>query len=483
MCGILLLHGPRARERLAPCLAHLVHRGPDGTAKWYEGETAIGFQRLAITDKGPLGQQPFFHHDLVGAFNGEIYNHLELARRHAISIDGDCDIRVLLPLFSLLGPSCIHQLDGFYSGVILDRARHELLCLRDPMGKKPLLLGRSGSELFVTSELKALDDITTFQVLPKGLSRIDLETGKVVLQEAHQGFTVTAPLAQLVRAAVVKRLPNPTEPVGLFLSGGLDSSIVTALVSEHRRDAIHYTLTGPDSPDAPFIDRMVDVFDLGTVRSVPLPSEDELPGLISAVVRATESTNPSIISNGLCTYLLARAAHRDGVKVVLTGEGADELFCGYHRHSLEDPWRQTRARLIEDMHSTELRRLDSCCMAHAVEARCPFLDHAVRRHSDGLGYSDHFTTSNGEIQNKMALRRAFHELLPPEVRDRRKQSFDVGSGVRGKVVSYLRSGGRTERAALRDTWCRHFDMNAEHPWFHAYPVFDQAIDRRGVTHR
>ncbi len=483
MCGILLLHGPRARERLAPCLAHLVHRGPDGTASWYEGETAIGFQRLAITDKGPLGQQPFFHHDLVGAFNGEIYNHLELARRHAISIDGDCDIRVLLPLFSLLGPSCIHQLDGFYSGVILDRTRHELLCLRDPMGKKPLLLGRSGSELFVTSELKALDAVATFQVLPKGLSRIDMETGKVVLLEAHQGLSVTAPLAQLVRAAVVKRLPNPTEPVGLFLSGGLDSSIVTALVSEHRRDAIHYTLTGPDSPDAPFIDRMVDVFELSTVRSVPLPSEDELPGLIEAVVRATESTNPSIISNGLCTYLLARAAHRDGVKVVLTGEGADELFCGYHRYSPADPWRPTRARLIEDMHATELRRLDSCSMAHAVEARCPFLDRAVRLHSDGLGYDDHFSMSAGQIQNKMALRRAFHDLLPPEVGDRRKVSFDVGSGVRGKVVSFLQRGGRSERAVLEDTWRRHFDMDAQHPWFHAYPVFDHAIDRRGATHR
>jgi len=483
MCGVLLLHGPAARQRLAGALRRLAHRGPDHTSYWSAKQTAIGFNRLAIYGTGGSGEQPYQVGDLVGAINGEIYNHRELIERHALHVQGCCDTHIVLPLFERLGECAIDELDGFYSGVIFNRRTNDLFCVRDHIGKKPLLIGMSGSELFITSELKALAEIRWFEPLPLGISRIDLDSAAVEFRRAHHPTETHTDLEQLMEEAVAKRIPPEDEPLGVFLSGGLDSSIVAALVSRMRTDTVYYCLAREDSPDHQFMKVAIDAFDLKNVRIVDLPSANELPGLVGDVVRATESFNPSVVSNGVCTYLLAEAAHADGVRVVLTGDGADELFCGYHTLPPDGHWRHTRSRLVGDMHFTELRRLDACCMAHAVEARCPFLDRAVRSHSDQLDYPDFYEHTPDGCQNKLALRKAFAKILPPTVLRRPKTSFDVGSGVRGMVVDYLRRSGRAESTELRRIWRRLFQYNSEHPYLHAYPVFDGVIATRGATHR
>jgi asparagine synthase (glutamine-hydrolysing) len=483
MCGLVLLHGPRAHERVEACTARLAHRGPDEQRSWSGGETALGFARLAINGEGLAGRQPHEHGGLLAAINGEIYNHRALRSHHGLPSPGGSDTAVVLPLLARLGPGVIDELNGFYSGVVLDPARGELRSLRDHMGKKPLLLGYSGSELFVTSELSALDRVDRFEPLPLGLCRIDLGTGEVVQERAHRDGPAPGELRTLVETAVLRRLPSPSQPMGVFLSGGLDSSIVAALVARHRPDAIFYVLADPGSPDHRYAKRMVEALGLERVRWIPLPDEDALPALVEAVVRSTESFNPSIVSNGLCTWLLSRAARADGLKVVLTGEGADELFCGYHRFGPDDPWRQTRARLIADMHATELRRLDSCSMAHGIEARCPFLDRAVRAHADSLDYADLYRRDTAGITNKLALRVALGDLLPAEIAERRKTSFDVGSGVRGMVVRLLRGPNTSESEALEAIWRRCFPWEPRHPWLYAYPVFDHVIATRGASHR
>ncbi len=483
MCGILLLYGPRATERMDACLPRLAHRGPDGRATWAEGQLAIGFHRLAINDKSGAGRQPYSHGSLIGVFNGEIYNHEALRREHGLTPEGTCDTHVILPLLERLAERGIDALDGFYSGLVFDRRTSCLYTLRDHVGKKPLYLGRSGSELFVTSELKALDRIEQFELLPRGFARVALDSGRVELERPHQPQERVENLDRLLEQAVLKRLPRRNEPLGLFLSGGLDSSIVAALTAPHRPDTIHYRLAGAGAPDLVYSTLVVKELGIEHVRTIPLPSREALPGLIDAVVRATESYNPSIVSNGLCTYLLAEAAHADGVKVVLTGDGADEFFCGYHRFTEDQPWRETRQHLIEDMQFTELRRLDTCTMAHAVETRCPFLDRAVCAHSDVLDYHEHYRAQQHGVQNKVALRRAVRGLLPQEVLVRSKTSFDVGSGVRGLVASYLRSQGRSERRELEELWRHQFDFDGAHPHFHSYPVFDRVIDTRKGSHR
>ena len=312
---------------------------------------------------------------------------------------------------------------------------------------------------------------------------MDLDSGVASLVKSHTPAASLESLRRLVSDAVDKRIPSDGEPLGLFLSGGLDSSIVAALASARRPDLVAYSLSEPDSPDHRFARLVADALGLQDVRIIAPPTPADLAALIDRVVYATESFNPSIISNGLCTYLLARAAHEDGIKVVLTGEGADELFCGYHRFAAGDAWRRTRERLIDDMHFTELRRLDACSMAHAVEARCPFLDRAVRAYSEGLDYAGLFEERPSGLLNKMALRMAFDGRLPRTVLYREKTSFDVGSGVRRQVVRFLRRNGRSEKAELEKLWRKGFTYDARQPYFHSYPVFDRVIATRGATHR
>lgn len=476
MCGIIFLYGRNAATRLPEALHRLKHRGPDARETWVSDQLALGFTRLAINGEGSLGRQPHRHGEFIGAINGEIYNFRELASTYGIE-SSECDTHTVLPLLSLIGPHVIHELDGFYSGVAFRPSAREIWCFRDHIGKKPLFFGRSRDELFITSELKALDEVEWFELLPRGASQVDLRTGRIARIEEHRPILPRTGIVSLLEDAVRKRIPHCEQPVGIFLSGGLDSSIVAAIASKFREDVTYFTLG--DGPDTRAVNTVASALRLKDVRIVALPSTANIPELVSEVVYATESYNPSIVSNGLATFLLAKAAHDAGIKVVLTGEGADELFGGYHILREDEPWRELRNQLIHDMQYTELRRLDMACMAHSVEARCPFLDRAVRGFSDHLSYGKMYESE----QNKVTLRRQFDDYLPREVLERRKMSFDVGSEIRRDVVRYLRQDGRTERNELRRLWRKRFAFDSSHPYFHTYPVFDEAIDRRGETHR
>lgn len=478
MCGVVFLAGPRAEARIGGCLERLRHRGPDDESVWTGSQVALGFARLAINGPGASGRQPHRHGDLIGAINGEIYNHVALTASHALT-PSPCDTHVVLPLLERLGHRVIDELDGFYAGVILRISTREVLCIRDHMGKKPLFVGRSEGEIFIASELKAFDQVEWFKPLPRGVSTVDLETGRALSIASHRSVEAGDDVSLLLEAALRKRMPAADQPLGVFLSGGLDSSLIAALISRQREDATYFTLGDQSGADRIAVEALAGTLGLRDVRFVPLPERERLPELIRRVVYATESFNPSIVSNGLATFLLAEAAHHAGIKVVLSGEGADELFGGYHLFGPTDPWREVRAQLIDDMHLTELRRLDMSCMAQSVEARCPFLDRAIRTFSDGLAHRDLYDAG----ENKVILRRCFAERLPAEARHRRKVSFDVGSGLRGEVVGYLRGLGRSEREALREIWEGLFSFDPSAPYFHEYPVFDAAIERRGAAHR
>lgn len=428
--------------------------------------------------------QPFRYQDFVGLFNGEIYNATELVQKHGLRVESRCDTEVILPLYSKLGSEILQELDGFYSGVIVNTRTDEVFTLRDFVGKKPLLVGKSSEALFITSELKAIQRVGDFSIAPLGLARLVHHRPYFEQISAHKLVQEQGNIRHLLEAAVIKRIPGDGRKFGVFLSGGLDSSIVASVVRRFSSDAVFFSLghsNGLDVQHARVVQEHLGIFDLHIVE---IPIESEIDDLIDKVVYHTESYNPSIISNGLATFLLSRAAREYGLKVVLTGEGADEVFCGYHSFSEEEDWKGAREELLRNLHFTELRRVDLASMAHSVEIRCPFLDKRVVEHAERLEYKDFYGDRMEELQRKTILRKAFSDDLPESIVMRSKTSFDVGSGVRGLLIEHLTRGGLTEREALKKRWENIFGPQlAKHPWFHSYPTFDHLIEKRSAFHK
>lgn len=481
MCGIVFLDGPNANQRLVNCLDRINHRGPDETYTWKRSEKALGFTRLAINGEGAIGSQPYIDGDWVGVVNGEIYNYKKLAIKYELPISFENDTQVLLPLYKKLDASVINALDGFYAALLYNHKNHELILMRDCMGKKPLFYGCTESEFFIASELKAIDSISWFKPVPKGLTRFNLNDRRVteVVDCKDPNNINQDNVGTILHEAVEKRLPKISQPVGIFLSGGLDSSIIAAIASRLRSDITYFTLGNEDSEDSLMVKELVKFLGLKDVRFISLPTGDLLEQYIEEVVRVTESFNPSIISNGLATYILAQAARVEGIKVVMTGEGADELFGGYFNYLDPDELSTRRNQLISDMHYTELRRLDLCTMAHSVEARCPFLDKSAINLSNCLPFTDVYSSGI----NKVILRKYYQTQLPKSIITRPKVSFDVGSGIRKSVVRFLTRNGRSEREELQKLWFKYYGNRIMDEYFYRYPAFDSAIDRRGEVHR
>ena len=172
------------------------------------------------------------------------------------------------------------------------------------------------------------------------------------------------------------------------------------------------------------------------------------------------------------------------MKIIISGEGADELFNGYFKSNRYD-LDQKRDALIDDLEFTELRRLDLCCMNHSIESRCPFLDKSIYIFSKSLMKNQFYKKG----LNKYPLRKAFKNDIPDDITYREKVSFDVGSGVRKVLVEYLMKKGETEKEVLFSIWCKYnkdllSDPNhSNSPYFHSYPVFDEVINNRGIGHK
>ncbi|NQY54720.1 MAG: hypothetical protein HRT42_14250 [Campylobacteraceae bacterium] len=481
-----MAYGEKSFEFVENNISKLNHRGPDNAKIIKTEKLSIAFTRLSINDKTIQGNQPFKSNGYISVVNGEVYNHKELKSKYNISYLGSSDINIINPLFEKINKNIINELDGFYSGLIYEENTNKLFTIRDYIGKKPLFLVKSGNLNIITSELKVISKIDNFIEIPKGLCEIDIEnfTLELLLNHKFKKNYLNNSLYLIINKAVDKRLPQINDKFGVFISGGLDSSIIASIVKKHRDEVIYYVLGSKnESNDYSYAVNLIKYLGLKNVKFIDLPSKNEIKTLISKIVYASESYNPSIISNGLCTYLLSKAAKEDGIKVVISGEGADELFCGYHYLKKEEDWKKIRSKLIEDMQFTELRRLDLLSMDNSIEMRCPFLDKEVYSYSENLNYSDFFVNKDNTLFNKYILRKTFEDDLPNEIIYRKKISFDVGSGIRKMIVNILRENGKSEKEELKSIWKRHFSKDYTNTYFHSYPTFDEVIEKRNEVHK
>lgn len=455
MCGILAVFGDidgSIADRADASSDRMAHRGPDGRGMAIlPGHAVLCHRRLAIMDPAH-GHQPIYGH--AGAavvHNGEIYNYRALAEQLAASgrpCNSGSDSEVIVHLYELIGEGCVALLDGIFAFAVVQG--EEWLVARDPIGVKPLYWGRDADgNLWFASELKALvDRCETFSEFPPG--HLMTRRGGLRRWYAPAWMRDEPPLASdpaalraRLEAAVDKRLMSDV-PLGVLLSGGLDSSLIAALATRRLRARdpqapIHSFAIGID-PEAPDLRaaREVAAFLETTHHEVLFRVEDGIAAL-DDIVRHIESYDVPTIRASIPMFFLSRYIADQGVKVVLSGEGSDEIFGGYlYFYGAESPEalrRETVAR-VRDLHLSDVLRADKSTMAHGVEARVPFLD---------LEFLDLAMALPPELKQprrpqagqdgrmeKWILRAAFADpadpLIPPAVLWRQKEQFSDGVG-------------------------------------------------------
>jgi asparagine synthase (glutamine-hydrolysing) len=440
MCGIVAGHGVSDREALERMLARLEHRGPDDSGSIAVNGSWLGHRRLSIVDVGG-GAQPLRDPDgvlfLVG--NGEVYNHEDVRGRLADRpFLTQSDNEVALRLLDERGPEALAELNGMFAFVAAGRDGR-FVAARDPVGIKPLYWARRGDEVLFASEMHVFDEAWQPRVepFPPGCAWTP-GRGLVTFARALPDDPEPAPPHLLVsgtRAVLIEAVHRQLMgdvPVGVFLSGGLDSSLVAAIAARilaARGERLKTFAVGtPGSPDLAAA-RAVAAH-VGSEHHETTYSAAEALDALPGVVRAIESFDPGLVRSAVPNYMLARftAAH---VKVVLTGEGADELFAGYdymREFAEPDALHAELERTVRSLHNLNLQRCDRVTMAHGLEARVPFLDREVIDWAMRLP-AEAKLAPPGTVEKRL-LREAFDGWLPPELLWRDKAEFGDGSGAR-----------------------------------------------------
>ncbi len=445
MCGIAGRLGPDAPGEDRRMLARLVHRGPDDRGEVRFDGGWLGHRRLAIVDVDG-GHQPLRSFDggrwLVG--NGEIYNHQDVRRalgeyRYATGSDNEVALRLL----ERRGPDALGALEGMYALLSANADGGSFVAARDPVGIKPLYWARRGDQVRFASELVAFDPSwrCSVEAFPPGfhwtpehgLRRFAgaVPTAAAAVDARSEPTSEDLQEIREVLITSVGRQMMGDVPVGVFLSGGLDSTLIAAIAARHcaeRGEQLATFAVGTaGSPDVLAARRAAQ--HLGTDHHERLYTAAEAVGAVAPVVRAIEHFDPSLVRSAVPNYLLAEMTSRH-VKVVLTGEGADELFAGYRYHrDFSDPHQlhEELIRTVRGLHNLNLQRCDRVTMAHGLEARVPFLDRQVI--ALALRLPAEWKLATSEIPEKRLLRQAFAGWLPDELLWREKSQFGDGSGA------------------------------------------------------
>ncbi len=431
----------------------LRHRGPDWSGIYASDKAILAHERLAIVDI-EHGAQPLLTEDgsLILAVNGEIYNHKELKAqlgdKYSYQTNSDCE--VILALYQEYGVEFLDMLNGIFAFVLYDKAKDAYLIGRDHMGIIPLYTGRDAAgNFYVASEMKALIPVckTVAEFQPgQYLYSKDAEPVKYYTRDWQSYDAVKdnpaseEELRDALEAAVKRQLMSDV-PYGVLLSGGLDSSVISAITqtfAKHRiedndqSDAwwpqLHSFAVGlKGAPDLVAAKKVADA--IGTIHHEINFTFQEGLDAIKEVIYHLETYDVTTIRAATPMYLMARKIKAMGIKMVLSGEGADELFGGYlyfHKAPNAQAFHEELVRKLDKLHLFDCLRANKAMAAWGLEARVPFLDKefmdvAMRINPEAKMSKD------GRIE-KHIVRKAFEHKLPKEVAWRQKEQFSDGVG-------------------------------------------------------
>lgn len=457
MCGILAVLGvadnsQAKRSRIIELSRRLRHRGPDWSGLHHHGDCYLAHQRLAIVDPAS-GDQPLYNEDktVIVTVNGEIYNHKELREKlksHVFRTGSDCE--VIAHLYEEYGEEFVNMLDGMFSFVLLDTRDNSFIAARDSIGITPLYIGwgLDGSTWFA-SEMKALsDDCERFMSFLPG-HIYSSKTGELRRWYNPPWFAETIPsgsydplvLRRAFEKAVIKRLMTDV-PFGVLLSGGLDSSLVASVASRYLAGStaaqwgsqLHTFCVGlKGSPDLGAAREVADY--LGTRHHEFHFTVQEGIDALEEVIYHTETYDVTTIRASTPMFLMSRKIKSLGVKMVLSGEGSDEIFGGYlyfHKAPNKEEFHQETCRKIKALHLYDCLRANKSTSAWGVEARVPFLDKEFINVAMSIDPEWKMIRPDlGRIE-KWIIRNAFDDeqtpYLPKHILYRQKEQFSDGVG-------------------------------------------------------
>ena len=458
MCGFIGMFDidescEQDRQQVLKMSKKIRHRGPDWSGIYCGKKAILSHERLSIVD--PLsGKQPLYSKDgrYILTANGEIYNHKELRKEfkdnYEFATESDCE--VILPLYIKYGSAFLDKLNGIFAFAIYDSQDDKFLIARDHMGIVPLYQGWDiNGRYFVASEMKALEGIcpSLCEFLPGHyLSSEDEIMTRWYKRDWEDFDKVTSSPEDSVKAvkdalekAVVRQLMCDV-PYGVLLSGGLDSSVITALVVKHSKKRVEtessenawwpqlhsFAIGLEGSPDLAAARIVADY--LGTVHHEVHFTIQEALDSLEDVIYHLETYDITTVRAATPMYLLARVIKSMGIKMVLSGEGSDELFGGYlyfHKAPSAREFHEETVRKLNKLHLYDCLRANKSLAAWGVEGRVPFLDKEFMDVAMNLKVEDKMC--NNKIE-KEVLRKAFEDMLPKEVVWRQKEQFSDGVG-------------------------------------------------------
>lgn len=448
MCGIAGCYGSQDKDTINKMLDALTHRGPDDRGIHVTGSIVLGHTRLSIVDVAH-GHQPILNEDMsMGVIaNGEIYNFREIRSRFETKypFKTHSDSEVILALYDQLGPEGVRELDGMFAFALFDESRDMLFMARDPIGIKPLYYGFRDNTVYFTSELGAMSlaELEEVHEFPPGhyyTSKDGFVRYYQIPEVSKNPLTDVEKTGELIRdvftRSVKKRLlADPQVPVGSFCSGGLDSSIVAAIAAREIPH-LHTFVVGMRDEEGNESDdfkaaRKASAC-IGSTHHELAFTEDEYQEALHRVIYKLESYDPSLVRCAVPCYFTCKLA-AEYVTVVLTGEGADELFAGYHymkRFPLDKVNEETR-RCLANLHNINLQRADRMGMYFNLELRVPFLDKEMIELAMRIPPEMKIKEQeDGSKMEKWIFRHAFSnsDLLPEEILWRYKVQYTQGAG-------------------------------------------------------
>ncbi len=458
MCGIFaLLIGDDSEkisyQKLEPYFLYGKKRGPEySKLQEINNNIFFGFHRLAINGLDEISHQPIVQENLSLICNGEIYNYKELFKNLNVTPKTNSDCEIILQTYKILGPQCFNLLDGVFACILYDNVKNEVIVARDPYGVRPLYICYyENNNIGFSSDLQPLlfdKNIKTIKKFNPGTYAI-LKNNKIILQEKYFFNISYLPIQheypieyymynslEYLKKSIYKRVQNCEREIACLLSGGLDSSIISAYVSRFYKEKTGkqietYSIGLNGAEDLKYANKVSE--HINSIHKNVIVSNEYFLESIPHVIKDIETYDTTSVRASVGNWNIGKyILNHSKAKVIFNGDGADELMGGYmyfHCAPNDEEFHNENLRLLKDINHFDVLRSDKSISSHGLEPRTPFLDKEFTKFylSIPLKYRNH---NNLQKCEKYLIRKAIEiydkDLLPEQVLWRTKEAFSDG---------------------------------------------------------